>query len=188
MIFIAYVFGGVSRPVSSYKYGLIAIVALIHDITIPAGIFALLGSMNINFQIDVLFVTAILAILGYSVNDTIVVFDRVRENLKKAGKNIKGKAFEEVVENSLQQTIKRSTFTSLTTLIVIAFLYFMGGENTKPFALVLGIGIIAGTYSSIFLASPLLVYVERFWKSNTDKKARSEMTQEELEKELTRLD
>jgi preprotein translocase SecF subunit len=103
-----------------------------------------------------------LAILGYSVNDTIVVFDRVRENLKNAGKNIKGKRFEEIVEESLKQTIRRSVFTSLTTLIVIGFLYFMGGENTKPFALVLGIGVIAGTYSSIFLASPLLVYTERF--------------------------
>ena len=187
VLFIAYVFRGVSRPVSSYKYGLIAIVALLHDTIIPAGIFALLGSQFIQFQIDVLFVTAILAILGYSVNDTIVVFDRIRENLKKEGKNVKGKKFEEVVEKSLKQTIRRSLFTSLTTLIVILFLYFMGGENTKPFALVLAIGIIAGTYSSIFVASPLLVYVEKFWKS-PEKKDRSEMTEEELTKELTRLD
>lgn len=188
VLFIAYVFRTVSKPVSSYKYGLIAIVALVHDIIIPTGIFALLGSMFVNFQIDVLFVTAILAILGYSVNDTIVVFDRVRENLKKAGKNVKGKNFEELIGKSIDQTIRRSTFTSLTTLIVIGFLYFMGGENTKPFALVLGLGIIAGTYSSIFLASPLLIYVEKYWKSNQSKKDRSEMTKQEIENELTRLD
>ncbi len=187
VLFIAYVFSGVSRPVSSYKYGLIAIIALIHDTVLPTAVFAVLGSMFVEFQIDVLFVTAILAILGYSVNDTIVVFDRIRENLKKAGKNIKGVKFEEVVEKSLKQTIRRSVFTSITTLIVIGFLYFMGGENTKPFALVLGVGVIAGTYSSIFLASPLLVYVEKFWKS-AHKKDRSEMNEEELQKELTRLD
>jgi preprotein translocase subunit SecF len=164
VLFIAYVFRGVSRPVSSYKYGLIAIVALLHDVIIPTGIFALLGSKFVEYQIDVLFVTAILAILGYSVNDTIVVFDRVRENLKleNNGKGVNGKKFEEVVGKSLDQTIRRSVFTSLTTLIVIGFLYFMGGENTKPFALVLGIGVIAGTYSSIFIASPLLTYVEKF--------------------------
>jgi len=190
VLFIAYVFSGVSRPVSSYKYGLIAIVALLHDVIIPTGIFALLGAYFVEYQIDVLFVTAILAILGYSVNDTIVVFDRVRENLKLAnnGKGIKGKKFEEIVGKSLEQTIRRSVFTSLTTLIVIGFLYFMGGENTKPFALVLAIGVIAGTYSSIFVASPLLVYVEKYWKSkDVDKKDRKEMTEDELVEELTRL-
>ncbi|HIP34135.1 MAG TPA: hypothetical protein EYG89_05375 [Bacteroidia bacterium] len=162
ILFIAYVFSGVSRPVNSYKYGLIAIIALIHDIIIPTGIFALLGSMFVGFQIDVLFITAILAILGYSVNDTIVVFDRVRENIKNAGKNISGKNFEKIVGDSINQVIRRSIFTSATTLIVIVFLYFMGGENTKPFALVLGIGVLAGTYSSIFIASPLLIYTEKF--------------------------
>ncbi len=188
VLFIAYVFRGVSRPVSSYKYGLIAIVALLHDVIIPTGIFALLGSMFVEYQIDVLFVTAILAILGYSVNDTIVVFDRVRENLKleNNGRGVEGEKFEEVVGKSLEQTIRRSVFTSLTTLIVIGFLYFMGGENTKPFALVLGIGVIAGTYSSIFIASPLLTYVEKFWKSEI-KKTKEEMTEEELTAELTRL-
>ncbi|HID91649.1 TPA: protein translocase subunit SecF, partial [Candidatus Peregrinibacteria bacterium] len=122
ILFIAYVFSGVSRPVNSYKYGLIAIIALIHDIIIPTGIFALLGSMFVGFQIDVLFITAILAILGYSVNDTIVVFDRVRENIKNAGKNISGKNFEKIVGDSINQVIRRSIFTSVTTLIVIVFL------------------------------------------------------------------
>jgi len=188
ILFIAYVFSGVSRPVNSYKYGLIAIIALIHDIIIPTGIFALLGSMFVGFQIDVLFITAILAILGYSVNDTIVVFDRVRENIKNAGKNISGKNFEKIVGDSINQVIRRSIFTSATTLIVIVFLYFMGGENTKPFALVLGIGVLAGTYSSIFIASPLLIYTEKFWRNTSTKKDKSEMSEQELEDELTKLD
>jgi len=188
ILFIAYVFSGVSRPVNSYKYGLIAIIALIHDIIIPTGIFALLGSMFVGFQIDVLFITAILAILGYSVNDTIVVFDRVRENIKNAGKNISGKNFEKIVGDSINQVIRRSIFTSVTTLIVIVFLYFMGGENTKPFALVLGIGVLAGTYSSIFIASPLLIYTEKFWRNTSTKKDKSEMSEQELEDELTKLD
>ena len=188
ILFIAYVFSGVSRPVNSYKYGLIAIIALIHDIVIPTGIFALLGSMFVGFQIDVLFITAILAILGYSVNDTIVVFDRVRENIKNAGKNISGKNFEKIVGDSINQVIRRSIFTSATTLIVIVFLYFMGGENTKPFALVLGIGVLAGTYSSIFIASPLLIYTEKFWRNTSTKKDKSEMSEQELEDELTKLD
>ena len=190
VLFIAYVFKGVSRPVSSYKYGLIAIIALLHDVIIPTGIFALLGYFFVEYQINILFVTAILAILGYSVNDTIVVFDRIRENLKlKNDKKEKktGKKFEKLVGKSLNQTINRSIFTSLTTLIVISFLYFIGGENTKPFALVLGIGIIAGTYSSIFVASLLLIYTEKKWKSKGNKKYKSEMTKEELIEELTKI-
>ena len=154
ILFIAYAFRHVSKEVSSFKYGLIAIIALVHDILIPTGVFVILGHLYLGFQIDTLFVSAILAILGYSVNDTIVVFDRVRENLKDAGKH---EPFAEVVGKSLNQTIARSINTSITTLLVLLALLFFGGESTRQFALVLAIGVISGTYSSIFLASPLLV-------------------------------
>lgn len=162
ILFIAFVFRKVSEPVSSWKYGVIAIVALLHDIIIPTGIFAFLGSFLINYQVDVLFVTALLAILGFSVNDTIVVFDRVRENLRKNRDENLHRSFEETVGESLQQTYTRSLNTSLTTLFVLLTLYFFGGTSTEHFALTLAIGVVAGTYSSIFLASPLLVAVERW--------------------------
>ena len=170
--FIAYTFRGVSKPVSSFKYGLVAIVALVHDILLPTALFALLGSIFIEYQIDVLFITALLAILGFSVNDTIVVFDRVRENLRNAtekGKAISGEAFEKIVGTSLEETFRRSLNTSITTLIPLAFLFFIGGEATRPFSLVLALGVIAGTYSSLFLASPLLTVIETYQKPQKDK-------------------
>ena len=158
VLFIAFAFRKVSdlgsEKISSWKYGIVAIFSLIHDIIIPTGIFVFLGSLFIDYQIDVLFVTALLTILGFSVHDTIVVFDRVRENLKNS---VKGENFENIVGKSISQTIGRSINTSLTTIITLTFLYFFGGETTKQFALVLSIGIIFGTYSSIFLAAPLLV-------------------------------
>jgi len=156
VLFVAYVFRRVSRPVASWKYGLIAIVALLHDITIPVGIFALLGYL-VGAEIDVLFVVALLTILGYSVNDTIVVFDRVRENLKDNQEHNTKEQFELTVGKSLNQTFTRSINTSLTTILVLLALFFFGGVATENFALVLIVGIIAGTYSSICLASPLLV-------------------------------
>ena len=152
IFFIAYVFRHVSEPVSSWKYGGIAIVALAHDIIIPTGIFAFLG-----YEINSLFIIALLAILGLSINDTIVVFDRVRENLK----NKISRDFKETVGKSLEQTFARSINTSLTTLFVLLTLYFIGPDTTQNFALVLALGIFFGTYSSIFLASPLLVVMER---------------------------
>ncbi len=155
ILFIAFVFRHVSEQVSSWKYGVIAIVALAHDIIIPTGIFAYLG-----YEIDSLFVIALLAILGLSINDTIVVFDRIRENLK----NKISKDFGEVVGKSLQQTFTRSINTSLTTLFVLLTLYFIGPESTQNFALALALGIFFGTYSSIFLASPLLVAMEKWRK------------------------
>lgn len=161
--FIAYVFRTVSQPVTSYKYGLVAIVALLHDILIPLGVFAVLGLFFVDYQIDVLFVTALLAILGFSVNDTIVVFDRIRENLRLAldtGKPVTKQAFENIVGISLNQTFLRSFNTSLTTLAVLLALIVFGSEATRPFAVVLAVGVIAGTYSSLFLASPLLVWLE----------------------------
>jgi preprotein translocase subunit SecF len=165
ILFIAFAFRKVSEPahpddsvgrVSSWKYGFVAILALIHDIIIPTGVFALLGLFS-GAEVDILFVTALLAILGFSVNDTIVVFDRVRENLRlNQERNIK-EDFEDTVGKSLNQTFARSINTSLTTLIVLLALFFLGGEPTKYFTLTLMIGVIAGTYSSIFLASPLLI-------------------------------
>jgi len=167
VLYIAYTFRGVSQPVSSFRFGLVAIIALVHDILIPTAVFAALGSFMVDYQIDVLFVTALLAILGFSVNDTIVVFDRIRENLEKAqekSKQVTGDAFKKIVGTSLDQTFRRSLNTSITTLVPLAFLFFIGGPATKPFALVLAIGVIAGTYSSLFLASPLLTTIEQYQK------------------------
>jgi preprotein translocase subunit SecF len=155
ILFIAFSFRKVSRPVSSWKYGLVAIVALIHDLIIPIGFFALLGRFS-GAEVDILFVTALLAILGFSVNDTIVVFDRVRENLKLNHERRVKENFDQTVGKSLNQTFARSINTSLTTLFVLLTLFFLGGEPTRYFTLTLIIGVVAGTYSSLFLASPLL--------------------------------
>jgi preprotein translocase subunit SecF len=157
ILFIAYVFRNVSQrnegDVSSWKYGLAAIIALIHDIIIPTGVFSVLSYMGI-VQVDILFVSALLAILGFSVNDTIVVFDRIRENLRlDSGKT----SFENIVGRSLSQTYTRSINTSLTVLFVLLTMFFLGGPSIHFFSLTLIVGIVAGTYSSIFLASPLLV-------------------------------
>jgi len=168
--FIAFAFRHVSQPVKSWKYGSVAVVALIHDIIIPTGAFALLGYF-FGYEVDLLFVMGLLVILGYSVNDTIVVFDRTRENLSRlqdgddATNVINGKqvspnsTFGQVVGLSLDQTFARSLNTSLTTLVVLVCLYIFGGESTNHFALMLIVGVVSGTYSSIFLASPLLVYL-----------------------------
>lgn len=163
ILFIAYVFRHVSKPVSSWKYGLIAIVALLHDIALPTGVFAALGYF-FGSEIDVLFVVALLTILGYSLNDTIVVFDRVRENLRDNQELNRKEDFELTVGKSLNQTYERSINTSLTTALVLLALFFIGGDATRDFALMLIAGVIAGTYSSIFLASPLLVAWERVGK------------------------
>ncbi len=158
VLFITFAFRGVSRPVKSWKYGLIAIIALAHDVIIPAGVFAILGHFA-GFEVDTLFVTALLVILGFSIHDTIVVFDRVRENLNHDSAGKQKKPFENIVGDSINQTFVRSINTSLTTLIAIFVLYLVGAEATKHFALALLVGITAGTYSSIFIASPLLVTV-----------------------------
>ena len=137
ILYVAWAFRQVSRPVSSWMYGIFAVVALFHDILIPAGLFAFLGKYY-GVEIDTLFVTAILTVLGFSVHDTIVVFDRVRENLKK---QVKGEKFEEVVSRSLDETIVRSINTSLTVLVVLLALYFLGSESTKYFSLALVVGL-----------------------------------------------
>lgn len=160
VIFITIAFRKVSNPLPSWKYGLATIIALAHDVLIPTGVYV----AWINFkggEVDLLFVTALLSILGYSVHDTIVVFDRVRESLRNNNSN---KSFEQTVGDSLMQTIGRSINTSLTTFIALFVLYLIGGETTQNFSFVLLVGIIVGTYSSIFVASPLLVTLEKFQK------------------------
>jgi len=152
ILYITFAFRKAGRPVSSFKFGLMAVVALIHDVTAPIGVFAVLGHY-FGVQIDILFVTAILTVLGFSVHDTIVVFDRIRENLRK---NI-GRDFEDTVGLSINQTITRSINTSLTVILVLLALFLFGGETIRYFSLALIIGVFFGTYSSIFLASPLLV-------------------------------
>ncbi len=159
ILFIAFAFRKVSRPISSWKYGLMAVVSLLHDVIIPIGLFTLL-SYFYGAEVDTLFVVAALTILGLSVSDTIVIFDRIRENLK----NKTGISFSETVGKSLDQSYMRSIFTSLTVIIVLLSLFFFGPESTKYFALMLTAGMFFGTYSSIFLASPLLVLVEE-WQS-----------------------
>lgn len=155
LAYIAYAFRKVSAPIKNWKYGVVTLIAAIHDVIIPIGIFAVLGIVS-GVEVGTPFVVAVLTVLGYSINDTIVVLDRVRENLHK----ISG-TFEEIVGISLRQTIVRSLNTSITTLFAIVAVYLFGGETLKPFALALIIGIIAGTYSSIFIASPLLVTWEK---------------------------
>ncbi|MEQ1500339.1 MAG: protein translocase subunit SecF [Parcubacteria group bacterium] len=160
VLFITFAFRKVSVPVASWKYGLATIVALAHDVIIPTGVFVAWIHFN-GGELDLLFVTALLAILGYSVHDTIVVFDRVRENLKVVSKN---ESFIETVGKSVTQTFGRSINTSLTIFLALVSVYFLGGASTRDFAFVLLIGVIAGTYSSIFVASPLLVTLEKLQK------------------------
>lgn len=163
--FIAYAFRKVSRPVSSWKYGFIAIITLIHDIAIPTGAFALISHYS-GIEIDTLFIVALLTVLGLSVSDTIVVFDRIRENIK----NHTSTDFAHTVGTSLSQTFTRSINTSLTVILVLFSLFLFGPESTKTFALVLTIGLFFGTYSSIFLASPLLVLTESLQGKGKKKK------------------
>ena len=160
IFFIAYAFRKVSRPVSSWRYGFIAIVTLLHDVIIPVGLFSVL-SHYFGAEIDTLFVVAVLTILGLSVSDTIVIFDRVRENLSTQIKANK-ENFSEIVGKSLEQSFVRSISTSLTVILVLLALFFFGPVTTKYFALMLVTGMFFGTYSSIFLASPLLVLVQEW--------------------------
>ena len=144
--------------VSSWWYGLIAIITLAHDILIPVGMVAVLG-YTIGAQVDTLFITALLTILGYSVNDTIVIFDRVRENVRANYASKTKETYAHLVGKALSETYGRSINTSLTTILALVALYVFGPESTQLFALTLIVGVVAGTYSSIMLAAPLLVTV-----------------------------
>lgn len=156
-LYIAYVFRQVSKPVESWKYGVAAIAALLtHDVIILLGIFSILGYF-LHVEIDAYFISALLTLLGYSINDTIVTFDRIRENLHKK-QNL---TFKEIINTSINETLPRSINTSLTTMIVLLAVLFFGGETIRYFVLALIIGIFVGTYSSIFIASPILMFFYR---------------------------
>lgn len=152
LVYIAFSFRRIQKPVSSWQYGLVSLLALFHDILIPLGIFSILGFLY-GVQITIPVVVALLTVLGYSINNTVVVFDRIRENLLKRV----SVSYEETVNQSLNQTLTRTLNTSLTTLFVLLAIFFLGGETLKYFALALILGIAAGTYSSFFLAGPILV-------------------------------
>ena len=185
VIYVAFAFRGIGTPVNSWTYGVTTIFVLLHDVLVPTALMAILG-YTLGVEVDVLFVMAMLAVLGYSVNDTIVVFDRVRENLvanrtetrtkrEEAGVMFEDveytltKPYGEIVGSAVKETLARSVNTSLTTLIALVALYFIGGSVTQTFALVLMAGVIAGTYSSICVASPLVVmYAQWRAKKATD--------------------
>lgn len=155
IIYIAWAFRRVSRPVPSWQYGMAAIIALVHDVVITIGVFAALGHW-LGIEVGAPFVAALLTILGYSVNDTIVVFDRVREHLldKEQARRLN---FGQLVSVASRQSVTRSVNVSLTTLLVLLAVFIFGGSTTQYFVLALIIGVTIGTYSSLFLASPLLV-------------------------------
>lgn len=150
LLYITYTFRKVSYPVKSWKYGIAAIIALFHDACIVLGAFASLGYF-FGTEITNSFIPAFLTVLGFSVHDTIVIFDRIRENLQKT----RGE-FATTVNSALNQTLGRSINTSMTVLLVLLALYFLGGDTLKTFSLALIIGVSIGTYSSIFVAAPLL--------------------------------
>jgi len=158
VLYIAFAFRKVPRKLSPWKFGIIAVITLLHDVSIVVGIFIVLSQVT-AFEFDTLFITALLTIIGYSVNDTIVIFDRIRDNLFLQERR---ESFEDVAERSLHQSITRSLNTSISTLIMLSSLFFLGSESIRWFVLTLMIGAIIGTYSSIFLATPLLVY----WRKN----------------------
>lgn len=152
VVYIAYAFRRVSRPVASWKYGVVAEIAMLHDVTITMGVFAFLGHF-LNVEVNIPFVVALLTILGYSVNDTIVIFDRIRENvIRHSAEN-----FPQTVNIAINETFARSINTTATTLLTLLALFIFGGESIKFFSLALLVGIFLGAYSSIFVASPLLV-------------------------------
>jgi len=153
--YIAYAFRKVSRPISSWKYGAVTLIALFHDALIVVGFFAVLGKF-FNVDVNISSITAVLTVIGFSVHDTIVVFDRIRENLPKSSSD-----FEGTVNVSVNQTLVRSINTSMTVMLVLACVVIFGGSSIEYFALALLVGIFFGTYSSIFLASPLLVTWEK---------------------------
>ncbi len=165
--FIAFAFRQVSKPIASWKYGIVAIITLLHDILIPTGLFAYLGYAR-GAEIGVFFIVAILTTLGISINDTIVIFDRIRENLRLNEERKTVETFGDLVWRSIFQTMARSINTSLTVIIMLMALFILGPDSTKDFSLTLIVGMVAGTYSSIFLASPLLVQLEK-WQSKPNK-------------------
>ncbi len=164
VIYIAFSFRKVPKPASSWRFGITAIVAVLHDVLLVIGLFSLLGHFY-HVEIDSLFITALLTIIGFSVHDTIVVFDRIRENLLRVG----GVSFAEIANLSIGQTITRSLNTSFTALLVLLTMLLFGGESVRWFTVALLVGVASGTYSSIFNAAPLLV-VWQEWDDKRKKK------------------
>lgn len=164
VFYIAWAFRQVPKPTSSWRFGICALVALFHDVLVVAGVFSLLGHFY-QVEIDTLFITALLTVIGFSVHDTIVVFDRIRENLKRMPIT----PFSQVVNESILQTLIRSVNTSLTVILVLLALLLLGGTTLRWFVLALLIGIVSGTYSSIFNASPLLVVWQEWSQRRTSK-------------------
>lgn len=159
--FIAYAFRNVPKKVSPWKFGVTAVVAMFHDVVIPMGAFVLLG-LWFNVEVESFIITALLTVMGFSVHDTIVVFDRIRENLQFQKKD---ETFADIAEKSVHQTFARSINTSVTTFITLLFLFIFGSESIRWFVFAMMVGIVVGTYSSIFIAAPLLVV----WKEKEAK-------------------
>lgn len=159
-LYVTYAFRTVSYPVKSWKYGVITLMTLFHDVIVPAGFFAILG-WKFGVEIDTNFIVALLVVMGFSVHDTIVVFDRIRENVLNHSGNTK---FSDIVNKSVNQTFARSINTSLTVLVALLAVYFFGPVTLHYFILTLIIGIATGTYSSIFVASPLLTISQKLGK------------------------
>ncbi len=156
MLYIAYAFRNIPKPYSSLRFGVSAIIAMLHDAALLIGVFSILGKVS-GVEVDSLFITAVLTVIGFSIHDSIVVFDRIRENLKKLPSSWN---FDQVVNFSIVETLNRSFATSLTVLMTLLSLFILGGQSIKYFVFALLIGILSGTYSSIFTASPILVIWE----------------------------
>ncbi len=154
IVYLAFAFRKIPRKYSPWKFGVVAVVTLLHDVMVTVGVFVIL-SYHSSFEVDTLFVTALLTILGYSVNDTIIIFDRIRDNLYVQERK---ESFAVTSNKAVNQTWKRSCYTSGSTLIMLFSLFFLGSSSIQWFVLTLIIGILLGTYSSIFVATPLLVY------------------------------
>jgi len=158
-IYVAYAFSGAVSGISSLTFGIITIITLFHDVLISSGLYLLVSSFFPEFKVDTFFITALLTILGYSINDTIVVFDRVRANLKLyAGK---GKDLQEIINIAVTETLRRSIYTSLTLAFVLFTIFLFGPESISGFTLVMIFGTLIGTFSSIFIASPLLYEINK---------------------------
>ena len=163
VLYIAWAFRKVPKPASSWRFGICAVISLLHDVFVVVGVFSIFGHF-FGVQIDTLFVTALLTIIGFTVHDTIVVFDRIRENLSKGV----GDNFASTVNHSIMQTLDRSIITSLTVVLVLLAVLLFGGSSIRWFTVALLIGVVSGTYSSIFNASPLLV----LWQEWSDKRSK----------------
>lgn len=167
IVYIAWAFRKVSKPVSSWKYGIIAALVLFHDVIITVGFFSVFGKFY-KMEVNAPFIAALLTILGYSVNDTIVIFDRIRENVMRYYEGNLGP----IIDKSVNETMVRSINTTFTVILTLLAILIFGGSTIRDFALALIIGITVGSYSSIFLASPLLLVAEKINFGNKTKKVR----------------